>query len=76
MYVLLEAGADIKAKNKSQFTALHEAARRGNPDVVRALLEAGADIEAVNKFGRTALDLAKRYEEDAVVEVLENYKKN
>lgn len=43
---LLEAGADVNLPDSRGNTPLHEAARRGNLDVVRILLEAGADIHA------------------------------
>ena len=45
--VLLEAGADVHARDDSyQYTPLHHAARKGTEAMVRALLEAGADADA------------------------------
>ena len=42
--VLLEAGADLRARDNSRHqTALHQAAENGTAEVVRTLLEAGAD---------------------------------
>ena len=52
---LLEAGADIDAKDKNGMTALMYAAQQGNVGAVSALLEAGADVDARNKAGMTAL---------------------
>ena len=41
----LEAGANIEARSKDGFTALHFATE-GSPDVLKALLAAGANIDA------------------------------
>ena len=39
-------------------TALHVAARFGNPGCVTILVENGADLEKEDKDGKTALELA------------------
>ena len=39
-------------------TALHVAARFGNPECVTILVENGADLEKEDKDGKTALELA------------------
>ena len=44
--LLLQAGADVNARNGSRYTPLHNAARTGTPGVVRALLAAGASVNA------------------------------
>lgn len=44
--------------NDGTTTPLHEAARSGNVEVVRALLEAGADCRARNAAGEVARDVA------------------
>ena len=54
---LLQAGADVNAKNKDGDTALMLAAIRG-PMIVSVLLKAGADVNAKNNDGETALTLA------------------
>lgn len=41
-------------------TPLHEAAKRGFPDIVSALLKAGADRDARNNQGESASDIACR----------------
>ena len=43
---LVQAGADVNARDGSDNTPLHEAAANGTPGVVRALLEAGAEVDA------------------------------
>jgi len=57
--VLLEAGADINARNEADFTALHGAAFRGLNEIVQILVDNGADIDARDFRGRTAYRLAE-----------------
>src|SRR5260370_14089196 len=56
MKLLIEAGADVNAKNAFDATPLMWAA--GDIDKVRLLLSKGADVKAKSKFGRTPLLLA------------------
>ena len=58
---LIEAGADLNAKENDGWTALHLAACNGKLDCVKALIEAGADLNAKDNDGWTALHLAARY---------------
>ena len=53
---LLEAGADVDARNADGITALMMAAARGHVEVVHVLLEAGADVDARNAVGGDAAD--------------------
>jgi ankyrin repeat protein len=69
--LLLEKGADVKAKTSSGWTALHLAARGGHEAVVRLLLEKGADAKAKTSSGWTALHLAARVGHEVVVRLLE-----
>ena len=55
---LLEAGADLEAKDRDGRTALILAAGNGHAETVRALLEKGANPSARDKAGRTAFDWA------------------
>ena len=48
---LINAGADIKARDKYGWTPLHIAARISTVEVVTALIAAGADIEARDGIG-------------------------
>jgi len=53
---LLEAGAEIEARDEIDRTALMFAAEDNpNPDMITTLLRAGAEIEARDDFGYTAL---------------------
>jgi ankyrin repeat protein len=59
--VLIEAGADIEARNRFGNTPLWGAlfnVRDGDGEVVRTLLAAGADPDAVNNYGASPRGLA------------------
>ena len=45
-YLSIDRGADIHAKNRYNWTALHMAASNGKKDVVEYLIERGVDIHA------------------------------
>lgn len=55
--LLLERGADLRARDSSGNTPLHEASLFCHPRTVRLLLEHGADRSARNKAGSTPLAL-------------------
>ena len=55
--LLLERGADLRGRDSSGDTPLHEAALFCHPNTVRLLLEHGADPSAKNKAGSTPLGL-------------------
>ena len=60
--VAAEHGVDLNHPDFTESTALHYAAARNLPTVVRELAERGADINTVNGRGRTPLDLARAME--------------
>ncbi len=57
--VLIQAGADPNATDKSGVTPLLRAVRTRCSAAVRSLLEGGADVNRANKSGSTPLQLAK-----------------
>src|SRR5262249_35771267 len=58
MKVLIEAGANVNAKNVHAAAALHYAAMYGYDDVVAMLIERKADINALTDQGDTPVALA------------------
>lgn len=58
LHKLVEAGADINARNRSGETALHVAVRCGRKLAVRQLVEDGASVHARDAAGRSVLDVA------------------
>jgi ankyrin repeat protein len=67
---LLEAGADINARDEHGQTALMIAARDGRTSAVRWLIEHGADLNHTAKFHLSALMLAVINGRDAIVGLL------
>jgi ankyrin repeat protein len=57
--LLLDAGANVNARDGSGATALHGAAGSGWNDVVSLLAARGADLHAKDGRGRTALELTR-----------------
>eukprot|EP00753_Platysulcus_tardus_P012211 PLAT3348.11.p2 GENE.PLAT3348.11~~PLAT3348.11.p2 ORF type:complete len:214 (+),score=50.35 PLAT3348.11:550-1191(+) len=64
---LIEDGADVCARGKCDFTALHVAESAA---VVEALLAAGAEMEAKTTVGRTPLHSASHNGRNAVADAL------
>ncbi|KAF7939835.1 hypothetical protein EAE99_001640 [Botrytis elliptica] len=60
MKLLIEAGANIEAKDAEGETVLHKAAKVGRDDSVQALIEAGANLHVKTFEGNTALSLARQ----------------
>lgn len=65
--VLVEAGADLEARDSAGSTAIHYAAQNQNDEIIRALIEAGADITATQEGGATPLHLAALHSTPAVL---------
>ena len=56
--VLVELGADVEATDYGGTAALHDAASRNLPSVVRFLANHGAALDVKNGRGRTPIQLA------------------
>lgn len=59
---LLDAGADVNAKDVRGMTPLMLAVAtdRPNPEIIRMLLDKGADVKAKSDLGETAFDWARK----------------
>jgi ankyrin repeat protein len=67
---LIEAGADVNAKDRQGKTALVVASEKGHLDSVKILLDNGADVNAKTKDGCTALMFAENIGHREVVRIL------
>ena len=67
---LLDAGADINARDEHGQTALMNASRDGHTAMVRLLVTRGADLNHTAKYNLSALMLAVINGRDAIVGVL------
>ena len=67
--MLVQAGADVNARDGQQLTALHLAVMGNpNPEIIIALARAGADLSAKEpEFGRTALHMVAKGSGEVVV---------
>ena len=57
-YLVEEMGADVNGRDLNGRTPLHNAASRGDNEVILYLVEKGADVMAVNRQGQTTVDMA------------------
>lgn len=70
--MLLDGGADPRAKDNEHFTAVHHAINGGKADssLVKMLAMAGSELEARDRSGRTPLMLAAQLGRDELVACL------
>ncbi|MDB4951359.1 MAG: Ankyrin [Gemmatimonadetes bacterium] len=68
--LLLDAGADVNARQHGGYTALHAAAMHGDAAMLRLLLERGADPSVPADDGKTAEAFAREKGHAAVADAL------
>jgi hypothetical protein len=57
-YLIEELHADVNQRDHNGYTALHNAASRGDNEVVNYLVSKGADVMVVSRRGQTTVDMA------------------
>ncbi len=57
-YLVEELHADVNAADHEGNTALHNAAARGDVEMIQYLVSKGADVKVVNREGKTTADMA------------------
>lgn len=57
-FLIEEVGADVNARDYNGFTPLHNAAARGDVELITYLVEQGADVMALTRKGETTADMA------------------
>ena len=57
-YLVEEMGADVNAADHEGNTALHQAAARGDVEMIKYLVSKGANARAVNREGQSTADMA------------------
>jgi ankyrin repeat protein len=57
-YLVEELHADVNARDGEGNTALHNAAARGDNEMIRYLISKGADVKAINRKGQSVADMA------------------
>ncbi|MHC4579380.1 MAG: ankyrin repeat domain-containing protein [Planctomycetota bacterium] len=68
--LLLARGAEVDGLNRSGYTPLMSAARRGDADLVKLLLDHGANPNDRGRIRRTAMELARERGHKAIVGLL------
>jgi len=68
--LLLDHGAEIEARQRGGFTALHSAAAGGNGELAALLVERGANVGARGDDGKTPADIASDRGHAALLDLL------
>jgi hypothetical protein len=57
-YLVLELGVDVNVIDADGYSAVHNAAGRGDNETIEFLVEHGADVTFVSRRGQTTVDMA------------------
>ncbi len=57
-YLIEEVGVDVNSRDSEGNNAIHNAASRGDNEMIQYLVSKGGDPKAVNRGGRTTVDMA------------------
>ena len=57
-YLVEEHGANVNARDLAAATPIHNAAARGDNELIKYLVSKGGDVMAVDRKGRTTVDMA------------------
>ena len=57
-YLVGELGVDVNVRDHDGYSAVHNAAARGDNETIRYLVEMGADVMVVSRRGQTTVDMA------------------
>ena len=68
--VLIDAGADVNAKDSMQDSAFLYAGAEGLDEILKLTIEAGADVKSTNRYGGTALIPASEHGHVSTVKML------
>ena len=71
--LLIDAGADLEAKNPAVGTPLLFAVLQGHKEVVELLIAEGADVNAKDIADRTPVDVAIRYKLTEIADLLRKH---
>ena len=57
-YLVEELGVDVNVRDHDGYSAVHNAAARGDDEMIKYLVEHGADVTFVSRRGQTTVDMA------------------
>ncbi len=57
-YLVEELGADVNVRDHDGYSAVHNAAARGDNELISYMVEQGADVTFVSRKGQTTVDMA------------------
>ncbi|XP_065829908.1 ankyrin repeat domain-containing protein 45-like isoform X2 [Oscarella lobularis] len=71
LHEIFDRGVDVNWSSASGYTSLHRAAIWGHLHCVTSLVQSGADMSIRNRRGETAKDVAARYDQQDIVDFLD-----